>query len=437
MRREELKFANDARNAVENTRALGAWMLLFFIAVLFAASVVWASWATVEQTTVGVGRVIPSRQIQKVESLDPGIVTEILVQEGDRVEIGQGLVRIDDTGASSKLGELRQRQSALKAELYRLEKQAALSQDFKVPAAAGSAELAYYEDQQAVFLAEKRSLEERLAILRNQLLQRRQNLQEAEATLVKQAETLKIAERELELTTRLFKRKAVPELEYLKIQRLVSELRGDQAITGSAKVRIEAEVSEAKKMIDAEQSTFVAAARERISRVKADLSVVVESLRAAEDRVLRTLFRSPVAGVVNKLHVAAIGEVVQTGMTLAEIVPAGDRLLFETRIRPQDVAFIRPGLKATIRLSAYDFTKYGTLAGIVERIGADTITDENRETFYQVTVATDDSQEIPEEITIIPGMIAEVEVSSGDRTVLEYLLKPVIRVRDKALREPN
>jgi adhesin transport system membrane fusion protein len=152
--------------------------------------------------------------------------------------------------------------------------------------------------------------------------------------------------------------------------------------------------------------------------------------------VRRAVLKSPVSGVINKLNVATIGEVIPAGASIVEIVPLDDKLLIETRIRPQDVAFIQPGAKASIRLSAYDYTKYGTLSGVVERIGADTITDENRETFYQVIVSTDSEEsKIPDEMRVIPGMIATVDVSNGERTVLEYLLKPILKIRDHALRE--
>lgn len=164
------------------------------------------------------------------------------------------------------------------------------------------------------------------------------------------------------------------------------------------------------------------------------MSIVEESLRAADDRVRRAMLASPVEGVVNKLNVATIGEVISAGVNVVEIVPVDDRLLVETRIRPQDVAFIQPGAEATVRLTAYDYTKYGTLRGAVERIGADTITDENGETFYQVIVGTGD-RGVPGEMRVIPGMVATVDIMNGERTVLEYLLKPVLRIRDQALRE--
>jgi adhesin transport system membrane fusion protein len=428
----DLNFANDPRAVVESSVTPGAWRILIIIATLFVLFVLWASVAQVSQMASGVGRIIPSSQVQVVQSLEPGIVAEILVNEGDRVTAGQSLVRIDDTGASSKLGELRQQQMALSAELDRLNAQARGDEVFSPPAQAAGGVALFYRDQLAIFLADLRKLKEKILIREQQLVQRRQNLREAEATAAKQAEGLAISERELELTRALFERKAVPELEFLRIERQVVELRGDLAIWQAGKLRLEAEVAEAEAQVEAERSAFLADVQARISRVNAEMSVVQESLRGADDRVRRAMLKSPVAGVVNALSVATIGEVIAAGVNVVEIVPVDDRLLVETRIRPQDVAFIQPGAEATVRLTAYDYTKYGTLHGTVERIGADTITDENGETFYQVIVSTG---ETGAQMRVIPGMVATVDISNGQRTVLEYLLKPVLRIRDQALRE--
>lgn len=432
----DMNFANDARAAVETAVTPGAWKIVLATGAILAASVLWASSAHVGKITTGAGRVIPSSQVQVVQSLEPGIVAEILVEEGERVEAGQSLIRIDDTGASSRLGELQQQKLSLKAELDRLTAQSAGLETFAFPDGLDAAAEPSYRDQLAVFIADQRKLNEQLQIRRQQLVQRRQSLEEAEATARKQAETLKLSERELELTRSLFNKKAVPELEFLRIQKAVSELRGDLDIWQATRLRLQAEVAESEALVEQERSAFLADVQARISKVNTELSVVQESLRSATDKVRRAMLKSPVAGVINKVNVATIGEVIPAGASIVEIVPLNDKLLIETRIRPQDVAFIQPGLKATIRLSAYDYTKYGSLPGVVERIGADTITDENRETFYQVIVSTDpDDPHISKEIKVIPGMVAVVDLSSGDRTVLEYLLKPILKVRDQAFRE--
>jgi adhesin transport system membrane fusion protein len=432
----DLNFANDPRAVIESSVTPGAWRILLAIAAVFVLGVLWASVAYVDQMATGAGRVIPSSQVQVVQSLEPGIVAEILVSEGDRVEAGQNLIRIDDTSVASRLGELRQQQLALGAELDRLNAQAKGAETYAPPAAMEAGSEPFYRDQLAVFLADKHKLDEQLVIRRQQLVQRQQNLREAEATAAKQAASLELAERELELTRALFDKKAIPELELLRIERAVTELRGDLAIWQAAKLRLEAEVSEAEAQVETEKSAFLADVQARISKVNAEMSVVQESLRAADDRVRRAMLKSPVGGVVNKVNVATIGEVIAAGASIVEIVPVDDTLLIETRIRPQDVAFIHPGAKATVRLSAYDYTKYGTLSGVVERIGADTITDEEGETFYQVIVSTDTAGPgMADGMRVIPGMVATVDISNGERTVLEYLLKPVLKIRDQALRE--
>jgi adhesin transport system membrane fusion protein len=432
----DLNFANDPRAVIESSVTPGAWRILFVIAGAAALLVLWASVAHVDQMATGAGRVIPSSQVQVVQSLEPGIVAEILVREGDRVEPGQNLIRIDDTSVASKLGELRQQQLALAAEIDRLNAQAAGAETYAPPAVMEAGAEPFFRDQQAIFLADRRALQEKILIRSQQLVQRRQNLREAEATAAKQAASLEIAERELALTQALFEKKAVPELELLRLRRAVTELRGDLDIWHAAKLRLEAEVSEAEAQVEAEESAFLAEVQTRISKVNAEMSVVQESLRGADDRVRRAMLKSPVGGVVNKVNVATIGEVIAAGASVVEIVPVDDTLLVETRIRPQDVAFIHPGAKATVRLSAYDYTKYGTLAGTVERIGADTITDEEGETFYQVIVGTDAADSnISGGIRVIPGMVATVDISNGERTVLQYLLKPVLKIRDQALRE--
>lgn len=432
----DLNFANDPRAVIESSVTPGAWRILFVIAAVFALLVLWASVAQIDQMATGAGRVIPSSQVQVVQSLEPGIVAEILIKGGDRVEPGQNLIRIDDTGVASKLGELRQQQLALGAELDRLNAQAAGAETYAPPAVMEAGSESFFRDQHAIFLAERRALQEKILIRNQQLVQRRQNLREEEAKAAKQAASLELAERELALTQALFEKKAVPELELLRLQRAVTELRGDLTIWQAGKLRLEAEVSEAEAQVEAERSAFLSEVQTRISKVNAEMSVVQESLRGADDRVRRAMLKSPVGGIVNKVNVATIGEVIAAGASVVEIVPVDDTLLVETRIRPQDVAFIHPGAKATVRLSAYDYTKYGTLSGTVERIGADTITDEEGETFYQVIVGTDVADPaIPGEMRVIPGMVATVDISNGERTVLEYLLKPVLKIRDQALRE--
>ena len=292
----------------------------------------------------------------------------------------------------------------------------------------------------AVFEANRLQLDEQASIRRQQLVQKEQSLAEAIASAQKTEELLELARKEEQLIRRLFERKAIPEIDFLRVQKESTQLAGDLVIWKATKARLAAEVEEARALIGTEEVKFRAQATGRLSKVNADLAVVEQTLKAASDTVRRAVLRSPVNGIVNKVNVTAINEVVRAGDSVVEIVPVDDTLLVETQIRPEDIAFIRAGLKATIRISAFDYTRYGTMEGIVQRIGADTITNENRETFYQVVVSTEKDEAGSggaRRLDIIPGMIATVDIATGNRTVLEYLLKPILVMRDRALRDPR
>ncbi|MCJ8310773.1 MAG: HlyD family type I secretion periplasmic adaptor subunit [Rhizobiaceae bacterium] len=437
---EDLEFANDPAGAIEAGGASTGWRVLLTIAALIAVGIFWADRAEVEQVTTGQGKVIPSSQVQTVESLEPGIVADILIKAGDRVTLGQELIRIDDTGAASKLGELSERQAALTAERNRLRAELAGETSYEMTDVSDAKFRQFYLDHLAVFEANRLQLDEQASIRRQQLVQKEQSLAEAIASAQKTEELLELARKEEQLIRRLFERKAIPEIDFLRVQKESTQLAGDLVIWKATKARLAAEVEEARALIGTEEVKFRAQATGRLSKVNADLAVVEQTLKAASDTVRRAVLRSPVNGIVNKVNVTAINEVVRAGDSVVEIVPVDDTLLVETQIRPEDIAFIRAGLKATIRISAFDYTRYGTMEGVVQRIGADTITNENRETFYQVVVSTEKDEAGSggaRRLDIIPGMIATVDIATGNRTVLEYLLKPILVMRDRALRDPR
>ena len=374
-----------------------------------------------------------------VESLDSGIVAEIFVGEGDLVTALQPLLRVDDTGLSARLGEFRKNQIALRVELARLRAEAGNLREFEVPDNTSKDLLSTYQDQMKIFKVNQTRLKELSTARQQQFVQKQQSLEELIANIGKHKGRLKLLNQELQILERLRKKKAVAEIELLRIQRKVLENKFDLKLLSASQSRVEAEVAELKGMLDSDKTSFLSDVHARISRINTELSVVEESIRAASDRVARAILRAPVGGIVNQLNIATIGEIVKAGVTIAEIVPIDDKYLVEARIRPQDIGFISPGLPATIRLSAYDYTKYGTLKGHVERIGVDTVTDENRETFYRVIITTDTEQSngYKSTLRIIPGMIASIDIETGRRTVLDYLLKPFLRIGDRALRDPS
>ncbi len=435
--RGDQEFANDVRAALEEQSPRGAWMLILFITGSFAAMIIWASQAELEEVTTGSGRVIPSRQIQVVQTLEGGLVRSIAVREGDLVDEGQTLMQIDDTGFASKLGELRQRRWALMAEIARLEAEGSGKAEIEVDAEVEKNAPQALASERAVFRSRKAKLRDDIAILEQQLIQKEKEYQEFVAKRDKlQASRVPLA-REVKLTERLFQRRIVPEVEFLRLKRQMAEMDGELKIVAAALPRAESAIQESRNRLQSANIAFQLQAQERLAQVRPELAIADESIKAAKDRVTRTALKAPVRGVINKLNVTTIGAVVQPGRDIIEIVPLDDTLLIEAQIRPQDVAFIRPDEKASVKLTAYDYLIYGALEGRIERISADTITDERGERFYRVIVRTDQNHLKTEKgnLPIIPGMVATVDIQTGEKTVLDYLLKPIRRGQKEALRE--
>ncbi len=435
--RLDLAYANSPRAALQSGAPKTGRLLLLTIAALVAATIAWAAWAIVEEVTTGIGRVIPSQQMQIVQSLEGGIVRELTVREGDKVEKDQVLMRIDDTGFASRLGELNQRRFAILAEIARLEAEAEGKAEigFSGEIKSGAAQAVASETES--FAARQRKLQTDLDLLKQQMLQRQQELAEMSAREAKLDAELRPMESELAINRQLAKSGNVARVDVLRIERQIAELQGDRAVVIASKPRARAAIAEAKDRSDAAVNAFRAQAREKLSTVRSDLAVIDESMKAAKDRVVRASVRSPVKGVVNRLSVTTLGAVVQPGQALLEIVPVEDSLLVEARVRPKDVAFIRPEQSATIKLTAYDYLIYGALGGKVVRISPDTFRDEKGEPYYQVIVQTSRTSIGPEAapLPVLPGLQATVDILTGHKSVMSYLLKPILRVRQEALRE--
>lgn len=437
MGHDEFEFANDIKAAQQVRAPSLAWLMLLIIFVIIFAGLYWAQWAVLDEVTTGSGRVIPSSQMQVVQTLEGGIVGKILISEGDTVEKNQIIMQIDDTGFASRLGEIMQRRWARKAEVTRLEAEATGTETLSLdPELVKQAPQSVLSEQQS-FRARRARLDDEISVLKQQLLQRRSELIELRAREAKLTATQKPLQRELALTKELYSKDVIPEVELLRLQRQAIELNGDIKIIRASIPRLEASIQEAKNRVNTAQATFRSQALERLSIARAELAVVEESIKAAQDRVVRTSLKAPVRGIVNKLNVNTIGAVIQPGKDIIEIVPLDDTLLIEARIRPQDVAFITKGQAANVKLTAYDYSIYGGLKGKVERISANTITDERSETFYRVIIRTKNINltKGSEKLPIIPGMVATVDILTGKKTVLQYLLKPVKRIRNEAFRE--
>jgi adhesin transport system membrane fusion protein len=443
MAQSDFAFSNDIRAAVELRTPRTSRMLLLAASGLLVTFVLWAHFAVLDEVKRGNGKVVPSRQTQVVQSLEGGIISELLIQEGSIVDKDQPLARIEDTNFASQFGEIRERRGAMAARVIRLESETQGLKDVVFPEELNRSAARAVMTERSVFDSHMRKLTQDIDVIQQQETQKLKEIDELRATETRFAETLVLLNRETALTRKLYEQKVVPEIEMLRSDRQATDMRGQLAVVRATMIKTDAAVQEAHSRLLNITAAFRAQAEDDLAKSRGDLAVLDENIKSAQDRVRRTELRSPVRGVVNKLNVTTIGAVVAPGASLMEIVPLDDTLLVEGRIRPQDIAFIRPDHEAVVKLSAYDSSTYGSLHGKVERISADTITDEKGdknergETFYRVMVRTEKNHlgttERP--LPIIPGMVATVEILTGQKSVLDYLIKPARMLKDEALRE--
>lgn len=436
--RDEFAFANDVRAAREKDVPRAAAMMVAVIAAMILSFVLWATLAVLDEVTRGSGKVIPASQNQLVQSLEGGIVSEIMVREGDRVERNQVLLQLDETAQGSRLGEIAGQRHAKRARIARLQ---AETRGLAEPVF-GEEELRDTPDivaaELAAFASRRDALQIQREVIEPQLAQRRSQAVELEARAAKLTQSLEFLDRELTLTRRLAKQGAVPELDLLRLERQAVELRGELQETVASRERIAEAVKEYENRLLSLESEFRAEAQIELASQTGELAVIEETIAAAADRVDRTAIRAPVRGIVNRLEVTTVGGVVAPGGPVVEIVPLDDKLVIEARIRPQDVAFVRPGQSASTKLTAYDYTIYGTLPGKVTLVSPDTLADpKTGEAYYRVIIEADEMKlaQGGKQLEILPGMVASVDILTGSKSVLSYLLTPVSRVRSEALRE--
>ena len=404
--------------------------------LLLIVALTWANYAVLEEVTTGEGKAIPSSKIQTIQNLEGGIVAEIFVREGQVVNKGDTLLRLDSTRFRSNQEESEVDRLALLAQIERLTAEAegkplALSQEIIQQ----SPQLA--EDERALYESRQQRLHSEQRTLREQLIQKQQEQAEFLAKQQQYRSSLGLIQQELNMSTPLVASGAISAVEVLRLRRSLVEVRGALDATTQALPRAEAAANEMQSRIEQSELAFRAEAFKNLNEARTQWQKITASSVAIQDRVSRTTVTSPVKGIIKQLKINTIGGVVQPGSDILEIVPLEDKLLIEARVRPQDVAFLHPGQNAMVKFNAYDYTIYGGLKANLELISADTITDEEGKSFYLIQVRTDKSHLGSDEhpLLIIPGMIATVDIITGEKSVLDYLLKPVLKARAEALRE--
>ncbi|EGR2720548.1 HlyD family type I secretion periplasmic adaptor subunit [Vibrio parahaemolyticus] len=452
---DELDFVDDKTAALLLNTPNSARLMLWVMVLFFVAAIGWASWAQIDQVTVGQGKVIPSSQIQVVQNLEGGLVKEILVKEGQLVKKGQQLLLIDDTRFRSDYREREQQVANLTASVLQLSasiNSVAVNRDFNIQDWEKSVVLDYgkltfppvleetqpqlTQRQKAEYREDLDNLRNQLSVIDQQVEQKQQDLVEIEARVRNLRQSYQYAKKELDITQPLADEGVVPRIELLKLQRQVNDTRREMTSSELKIPVIKSAIKESMlNRIDVALK-FRSEQQEKLNNAQDQLSALVESAVGLEDRVNRTVVISPVTGKIKTLNVNTVGGVIQPGMDIVEIVPTEDTLLVEAKIAPKDIAFLRPNLNAIVKFTAYDFTKYGGLVGELEHISADTTQDEEGNSFYIVRVRTEKTSFGQDaDLPIIPGMTASVDIITGKRTVLEYLLKPILSAKTNALKE--
>lgn len=426
-------FEREAEQVMSRDRTRRAQTLVRATAAVLVVLLAWAALAQVQEVTRGEGRVVPSRQLQVLSSLDGGVVAEILVREGQTVEAGQMLLRIDETRATSGVRETAAQGFALEARQARL-RALAENAPFKPPQPEGAEEQRILDEERRLYEAKLSELSTQLSINREQSAQRRQELVEMTARRDAARRGLELSQQELAQTRPLLASGAVSQVEVLRLERDVTRTRGEVEQASAQIARVQAAIAEAGRKMQETEITFRNEARRELAEAMGKFNALNEGAVALADKVDKAQVKSPVRGRVQRLLANTVGGVVQPGKDLVEIVPLDDTLVLDARVSPKDIAFIRPGQRASVKFTAYDFSVYGGLDATVQNISPDTVTDERGNSFYVVRVSTD-RPGFNEALPIIPGMTAEVDVLTGNKTVLSYLLKPVLKAHAYALTE--
>ncbi|MFZ8143310.1 HlyD family type I secretion periplasmic adaptor subunit [Alteromonas macleodii] len=407
--------------------------LLYLVSLVLFLLVVWSYFAEIDEVAKGDGKVIPSQQLQVLQSYDGGIVQDILVREGQTVEAGQVLLKVDPTRFLSSLEENTTQFAALAAKVQRL---SALTQGDVLRFNRELREQAptIVDNERKLYNSNLAELDEVAAGSDSRIMQRRQDVEEERANLSQYQNVLSLSKKELSVTKPLLASGAVSEIEILRLERQIVELEGN--ITKS-KVAIERGLNAIEEeIIKKEEARLKLVNRwnQELTEATAEMATLQQSQTSLEDVVSQAALRSPINGTVQRLLINTIGGVITPGSAVVELVPQDDQLIVEAKVSPKDIAFIREGQQAILKFSAYDFTIYGGMSAEVQHISADAITNEKDETYYLVRLETKKSI-ADEALDILPGMIVQVDILTGKKTVLNYILSPLFNVTASALRE--
>jgi len=442
---DDVNFINTLYSQ-QNAKVGKRMVLLFFlIVVFFISAITWAFFAEVDELARGSGKVIPSEKIQTIQSLDGGIISDILVSEGDTIKRGQALMKIDTTRFQASLEESENIYNHLLVTKIRLLAESKIDINKKIPKLIFPEELKKKVNGFAVndeVLFEKRvsELKSTINILDNQYKQKKQELVESRSQLNQLRKRLLLIKEEMKTIKRLVDKGSKSKVELLKIKKEYNQLEGEYLSVKLSIPRLNYAIQEFLNRKEEKLKTFKAEVFNELQKLNTEINKYESKLISAQDKIEKTVLVSPVNGIVKQIYINTIGGVIRSGVDLIEIVPSSESLLIEVKIDPKDIAFINPSQEAMVKLTAYDFSIYGGLEGKIVEISADSIKDEDsreNKTYYKVVIKTDKNylEKDGEKLPIIPGMIASVDIKTGKKTILDFILKPILKTKQNALHE--
>lgn len=433
----DIAFMSEVDASIHRKGHSMAYLLSFAVFFMIITFVIWARYAVLDEVTRGMGQAIPSQQVQVIQNLEGGILEAILVAEGQIVEKGDVLVHMDNTVASSQYHDAFAKSIEHVAAIARLTAQVNNTDKIIFPKEVLEHDPQITKEQIKIAAAHKKQLALELKILKSDYNQKIQEIEEIKGKRRELEKSLKLASEQKKIAEPLMKKGLYSRVDFLKIERDVVGLQGQINALKLSLPRVKTAANEAQERMAQRRAEFSSLALEEISKRRIELNSLKQTIAAGQDRVTRTDVRSPVRGTVKQIIINTIGGVVRPGEPILEIVPLDDTLLFEVQIRPADIAFLYPGQKAKIKITAYDFSIYGGMEGVVEQISADTIIDERGDSYYKVKLRTETNAIVHHgnQLPIIPGMTASVDILTGKKSVLDYLMKPILKASQNALRE--
>jgi len=410
--------------------------LLYMIGGFLFIMVVWSAFATLDEVARGEGKVIPASEVQVIQSLEGGIVDAVLVKDGDEVQEGQVILRMRNVQAGSDFAATTQKYLGLLATTTRLQAEAdGKPLAFPDEVQKGAPDMVTAE--QDAYDANKKNNQSQLDIETAQLNQKKQEIEELDAKIKDTADVMKLTQSERDMVAPMVERGSSSKKELLDLDRQLANEHTDMNALTLSLPRTKAAAQEMHARINELTSGFRAQAQKELSEKTAELNAIKQTLAAYKDKSERNDIKSPVHGTVKDIRITTVGGVAKPGEAIMEIVPLEDKLVIESHIKPSDIAFIHAGQKAVVRLSSFDSSIYGTLDGVVTEVSPDSMTTEKGESFYRVRIRTLKTSLSKNGRTypIIPGMQATIDIVTGEKTVLKYLLKPFAKAAQTALTE--